>query len=55
MKGPYHMGSALAYTSTGSGRDEAPRDKLIRLSLGDETPARILEILERMAVLPFVE
>jgi tRNA-splicing ligase RtcB len=39
----------------GPGRDEAPRDKLIRLSLGDETPAGILEILERMAGLPFVE
>ena len=29
--------------------------KLIRLSLGDETPDAIQTILERMADLPFVE
>ena len=55
MNGPYRMESALAYTTMGAGRDETPRDKLIRLSLGDEAPARIVEILERMAGLPFVE
>lgn len=53
MNGPYR--AALAYTSMTPGRDDIPRDKLICMSIGDETPAPILETLERMAVLPYVD
>lgn len=55
MNSPYDLGSALAFTPLASDREEGMRDKLIRLSIGDETPAGILEVLERMAGLPFVE
>jgi tRNA-splicing ligase RtcB (3'-phosphate/5'-hydroxy nucleic acid ligase) len=56
MNSPSDLGSALDVSSAGAIRGVAsPQDKLIRLSLGDETPGPILEVLERMALLPFVE
>jgi len=56
MNSPSDLGSALDYTSSRAIREVAsPQDKLIKLSLGDEIPRPILEILERMADLPFVD
>jgi RNA-splicing ligase RtcB len=56
MNSPSHLGSAFDCAPSGSIREVAlPKDKLIRLSLGDETEKRIVDVLERMAGLPFVE
>jgi len=56
MNSPSDLGSALAVRSAGAIRAvTSPQDKLIQLSLGDEIPGPILEVLERMAGLPFVD
>ncbi len=55
MNHPSDLGSALDEGATAAGRAAPPQEKLITLSLGDPMPARILEVLERMAELPFVE
>ena len=56
MNSPSDLGSALDFTSSGAIRAVAsPQDKLLKLSLGDEIPGPILNVLERMAGLPFVD
>ena len=55
MNSPSDLGSALDLTSAAIRGVTSPQDKLIKLSLGDEIPRPILEVLQRMAGLPFVE
>ena len=55
MNSPSDLGSALDLTSAAIRGVTSPQDKLIKLSLGDEIPRPILEVLQRMAGLPFVD
>ena len=55
MNSPSDMGSARDLTPRTLRGVPSPQDKLIRLSLGDPTPGPILDVLERMAGLPFVD
>ena len=52
MNSPYDLSSALDERSPDPGA--SPQEKLITLSLGDEVPGPIREVLERMAELPYV-
>ena len=56
MSYPADLGRARALPSPGPDRGEPwAREKLIKLSLGEEIPDSMQEVLERIASLPFVE